>query len=382
MEKEVPGMTGKSRINLMALIVSMPVGGVETQLLSILQRLNKERYNVILCCIRDLGILGGKAAEIGIKAIALDLMKSSRFSPGIACRISGIIKENNVHVLWTHQYAANFYGRMASFFVNIPVTIPTFHVLYDNPKLHRSILNHLLSYKTDIMVSVSDAVADDMVKFDKVNRGEIKTIYNGIDEKIFDSSLSKQEARKILDLPSDNIIIGTVGNLREQKGHRFLIKAASGLKNVCVAIAGEGELKDELRHLAGQCCVNCIFTGQMDPEKIPVFLRALDIFCFPSLWEGFGIAIAEAMASGLPIIASDISPHREVLGATGVFFPPGNAEKLAGALKELTEDTSLREALAKKAKERASMFSIDKTVKAYEDLIEATLKKKRFYETV
>jgi len=373
MEENIQGLAG-SRINLMALIVSMPVGGVETQLLSVLRRLNKDRYNVMLCCIKDPGELGQKTAKLGIKTISLNLMKSSRFSLDIPGKIAGTIRENNIHILWTHQYVANLYGRLASRYVKIPVVVPTFHVLYDKPKFHRRILNHLLSYQTDMMVSVSKAVADDMVRFDRVDRKKITVIYNGVDTGRFDCALSKNEAQSILGLPSGYLMIGSVGNLREQKGQRHLIEAASGMEHTTVAIAGEGHLKDKLKDLADRKKVNCIFTGMLEPEKIPVFLKALDIFCFPSLWEGFGVAVVEAMASGLPVIASDISPHREVIDNAGMYVPPGNTAALAKALRVMAGDASLRKSLAQAAKERAQLFSIDNTVRAYEGLFESMLR--------
>lgn len=373
METDIQNLTGRKKINLMVLIVSMPVGGVETQVLSIIQRLNRERYNVTLCCIKESGELGEKAAASGIKTISLNLMDSNKFSLYIPWKIYRAVKENNIHILWTHQYVANLYGRLASLFVKVPVA-PTFHVLYDNPKLHRSILNNLLSYKTDLMVSVSNAVAADMVRFDRVNPEKIKVIYNGIDENAFSSGLSKQEARKIFNLPPDGIIAGSIGRLSEQKGHRYLIAAVSKLKNACVAIAGEGPLMEELKSLSDSLKVKCIFTGKVGPEKIPAFLSALDVFCFPSLWEGFGIAIVEAMAAGLPVIVSDIPPHREVVGDAGVFVPPGNADALAEALNTIMKDPSIRGPLSAKAKERARFFSIEKTVKAYERLFEDLLK--------
>jgi glycosyltransferase involved in cell wall biosynthesis len=116
--------------------------------------------------------------------------------------------------------------------------------------------------------------------------------------------------------------------------------------------------------------------GAIPPSTIPVFLRTLDIFCFPSLWEGFGGALIEAMAVGLPIVASDIPPHREVIGDTGIFVTPGNPDELSRVLKMLIEDPSLREEFGQKAKKRANIFSIEKTIKAYEDLFEEQLRDK------
>jgi len=375
-------MIGINKINLMILIVSMPVGGVENLILSIVQRLNKQKYNVMICCIKELGALGEKAAELGIKIIALNLMQSNRFSLLIPYRISRILKENNIHILWTHQYVANLYGRMASLVAKTPVVISTFHVLYDNQKFHRRIFNHLLSYKTDIMVSVSNAVAADMVRYDRVNPKKIKVIYNGIEQKRFDEKLSKGEARNILGLPHKGVIIGTLGRLTEQKGHRYLIEAGSNLGDTYIVIVGDGPLAGELREQAGRLKINCIFPGRLDYKQVPVFLRAVDIFCFPSLWEGFSIALIEAMAAGLPVVASDIPPHREVVGDAGMLVPVKDAARLAETLGRLIEEPSLRMTLGGRARERAKVFSIENTVKAYEDLFDEILQKKSITDAI
>jgi glycosyltransferase involved in cell wall biosynthesis len=289
-----------------------------------------------------------------------------------------LIKAENIHILRTHQYHANLYGRLAGVLAGVPVIIPTYHNLYNSPnkpKCHRRLINYLLSIVSDKLVAVSGAVANDIMVYDKVQPNKVKIIYNGIEINRFKKDILKEDIRKELGLPFSTIV-GTVGRLTEQKGHKFLIEAASGIEGVCVAIAGDGHLRKELMDLAKRLKVNCLFMGMLSPEKVPKFLKSLDIFCFPSLWEGFGIALIEAMASGLPIIASDIPPHREVLGDAGVYFPQGNVSALSYNINQLIENKTLREMLGEMAKERAELFSIEKTVKEYEKLYNEILNKK------
>lgn len=372
MEAKIQGLSGRGKIHLMALIVSMPVGGVETQLLSVLGRLNKDRYNVSVCCIKEPGVLGEKAAEDGLKVIALNLMKSNRFDPGIARQISRTVREHNIHVLWPHQYVANLYGRMALLTTGTPAVVSSFHALYDNPKMHRRLFNRLLSGRTDAMVAVSNAVAADMKRYDRVGDEKIRVIHNGIDLSVFDIAASKTDCRKVLGLPEDDMIVGTIGRLSKEKNHKVIIDALlrmpAGVKGL---IIGDGPLRKVLEMEGGD---RVYFTGQMEYNVIPLALGAMDIFCSSSLWEGFGMAVVEAMASGLPIVASDINSHREVLGDAGLFFPAGDAGALAKSLNMIRDDTSLRCLLAGKSKERAALFSIDETVAAYDRLFRAVTK--------
>lgn len=361
------------KINIMALIVSMPVGGVETQLLSIARRLNKQKYNVSICCIKELGDLGETAAEIGIETNCLNLKKIKRFSLSIPGQISKVLKENDINILWTHQYIANLYGRMASLLAGTPGTVSTFHALYDNRKLHRSIFNYVLSKRSVKLVAVSESVASDMKSYDHVTPDKIKVIYNGIDLSLFDVPESKAECRRKLGLSEKDIIVGAIGRISEEKNHKAIINALNKLpSNVKGVVIGDGPLRDTLKEAGGE---RCFFAGQMENSLIPVALKAFDIFCFPSLWEGFGVSLIEAMASGIPIVASDISTHREVLGGAGILFSLDKADELPRALRRLIDDPDERKILSEKGRKRARIYSIDNTVKAYEEIFDRIMKK-------
>ena len=133
---------------------------------------------------------------------------------------------------------------------------------------------------------------------------------------------------------------------------------------------------DELKALADKFRVKCIFMGMMPPEKIPVFLKSLDVFCFPSLWEGFPTALIEAMAAGLPVVATDIPSNREIADDAGILVAASRKEDLAGPLKMLFEDRLLRDEMGRRAKEKIQKFSIENTVKTYQDLFNEILRKK------
>ncbi len=343
-------------------------------LLKVVKDYDKNLFNTSVCCLKEGGVVADELMKSGINVKILNRMRRHGFDIRSVIELYNHIKENNVHILRTHQYHANLYGRIAGLLAGIPVIIPSFHNLYESPnkpKSHRRLFNYLLAYSSDSLIAVSNTVASDISRFDWIDPKKIKTIYNGIAIHEFNAGLSTQDAKKALNLPDGLTIVGSVGRLTEQKGHRYLIEAASKLDNIFVVFVGGGPLLKELKELAQHYKIKCIFTDYVDPEK------AFDIFCFPSLWEGFATSLAEAMAAGLPVVISDIAPHREVVDDAGIFIPPRDTGRLAESLKMLIDNLHLRETLGKKAKERAQIFSIESTIKAYEDLFKEILEEKK-----
>jgi glycosyltransferase involved in cell wall biosynthesis len=368
------------KFNILHVVSKLRVGGVENMLFRVVTAYDKKRFNPVICCISEGGEVADKLKRSGYKVEILNRMRGHGFDLGAVKGIYDFIKRENIHILRTHQYHSNLYGRLAGRIAGVPVIIPSFHNLYrspDRPKFQRRLFNYILSCFTDKLVAVSNAVASDMVRYDWVNPSKTAIIYNGIEIENFNIELSKEEARKIFNMPVNAIIIGSVGRLTEQKGHNYLLKALANVDNCQVVITGDGPLRKELEALAERLKVKCILIGELDYIKIPAFLKALDIFSFPSLWEGLPSALIEAMAAGIPVIATDIPPHKEVLGDTGIFVPPGDADELTKAVKMLIDDPSLMRSVAQKENERVKMFSVDNTVKTYEKLFEEILKKKK-----
>ncbi|MEW6715767.1 MAG: glycosyltransferase, partial [Nitrospirota bacterium] len=267
---------------------------------------DSNRFNASVCCMKEGGEIAKSLEAAGYAVNILHKMKGHGFDFSLIKAIIKIIKKKNIHILRTHQYHANLYGRIAGTLARVPVIIPTFHNVYESPnrpKLHRRIFNSILARSSDALIGVSESVASDIKKFDMVNSQKVKVIYNGIDLKKFRITISKAEARRLFGFPEDSIIIGAIGRLTEQKGHRYLIEAAARLQGSCLVIAGDGPLMEDLKSISNANNVNCIFTGRISPQKAPLFLKSLDIFSFPSLWEGLPVALVEAMASGHPVIS-------------------------------------------------------------------------------
>lgn len=189
---------------------------------------------------------------------------------------------------------------------------------------------------------------------DLIEKSRIRLIYNGFDVTDFDS----QQAEPLIKKQNDEVLIGNAGRLTVQKGQKYLIEAATILRdkglNFKIAIAGKGELQDQLMGLVRKYDLDkqVEFCGFVKDMKS--FYASLDIFCLPSLWEGFGYALVEAMTMEKPVVGFNISSNPEVVehNSTGLLVESGNVQKLSESLEKLILDEKLRAEMGKSGRKR------------------------------
>ncbi|WP_027722827.1 glycosyltransferase [Maridesulfovibrio zosterae] len=185
-----------------------------------------------------------------------------------------------------------------------------------------------------------------------IHDSKIRQIYNGFDVAEFDS----QKISSACSSETDDIIIGNAARLTAQKGQKFLIEAAKILKNknlkFKIQIAGTGEMEKELKDYAAELGVTNRINFLGFVKDMKSFHASQDIFCLPSLWEGFGYALVEAMTLEKPVVGFNISSNPEVVsdGETGILVPPENSEMLAAALEKLILNAELRNEMGKKGR--------------------------------
>jgi len=364
------------RLRVLHLITRLPVGGAERLLVDVVRSLDRERFESLVCCIQDKGPLADELEAGGVPVFCLERMRSKRFDFGAVGAIARLLKEQRIDVLHSHLYHANLYGRLAAWRAGVPA-VATVHNTYTRVKLHRSLLNRLLTGPSTRVVAVSEDVRRDLIRHDRIPAERIMVIHNGIDTGRVRSSLSREAARARLGIPADAIAVGCVARLEEQKGHRFLLEALNllGEPRFLAVIAGDGRLRGELERRAAELGVagQAMFLGTR--SDVADILRALDIYAMPSLWEGLSIAMLESMAAGLPIVISDVSGVAQVIGDDefGMKVPVGDPAALAKAIRLLADDPRRRAALGAAARERVeARFSVGamaaQLARLYEDV--------------
>src|SRR6266404_3739635 len=225
----------------------------------------------------------------------------------------------------------------------------------------------LAARATDALVACGDKVREDILGWAPTG-ARVPVIENGIHTAAF---APRNASRSELGIPEGAIAIGNVGGLREIKGPDRLLQAFldkfAGRSDVHLYLIGEGPMEEPLR-AAAQGHANVHFTGLI--PNAARLLPALNVYAQTSLSEGRSLSMMEAMAAGLPTLAHDLVPVREIHagGETALLVPPGDRLALGSALQRLVGDGELRARLGARAAERARLHSIEPMVDAYETL--------------
>lgn len=225
------------------------------------------------------------------------------------------------------------------------------------------------------VIAPSAAIKDELSKTG-FSTDKIIVLPNGVDVKRFRPAtpLEKAEAKSALDLSDEICVIGTIARLVSRKGIDVLLRAFRALgqgRSAQLLIVGDGPLRDELCGLARQLGIESSVSWlglQAHPDK---WLRAMDVFAFPSRLEGIPNAVLEAMASGLPIVATKIGGVIDLIQdeVTGLLVPPDDSDALAAALIRLMKDACLRGDLGSRARAQAAEeFSLDVVISRLIDL--------------
>lgn len=236
-----------------------------------------------------------------------------------------------------HRFKPVYVALLAT---RLPV-IGVHHAFGDYQRRSRKLFAHLFRKRLSLL-GVSNAVRDDIRKsLSKWPKGRISTLYNRIDiDAVQDGQLPRHEARQALGLPDDAFIVGNVGRLHPDKDQATLIrgfaKALPALpEGSLLAVLGKGRLEQDLKELANELGIGdqVKLLGQVPEARR--FFRAFDVFALSSDHEPFGMVLLEAMAAGVPLLATACGGAIEVVEGVGILFPLGDAERLAQGLQHL-----------------------------------------------
>ncbi len=332
----------KRKINVIHLVEELTIGGLEKVLASIVLNLNKKKFNVSVWCLREGGYFADKLVKEGIDVKILHIYTSR--NPLSIYKLYRLLKIHQFDIIHTHAYSAGIIGRISAFLAGVPVIISHNHSIYDFYNRYYHLVEWILSLITDRVICISEEVNRFTNETQRINSRKLITIHNGIDDDCAVIENRGSDLKNELGISLNHSVIGTIAHLEEHKGHKYLLEAASLLlsskRDISFLFVGEGTLKEKLKKLCVDLKIenNIIFVGER--SDISEILFSIDIFVLPSLREGLGLAILEAMACGKPVIATNVGGIPEIVkdGVSGILVPPKDPKSLYRAMSDLLDD--------------------------------------------
>jgi len=353
-------------MNILFIANHLNVGGISSYLFTLGQGLKEKGHNVYLASSG--GQLVEKFNASGIKHIRVCLKTKSEISPKIIFsffKLRKVMKVNNIDLIHSNSRTTQVLGGLLSRFGDIP-HIFTCHGFF-KPKLSRKIF----PCWGKRVIAISQEVKEHLISDFKLNEKRISVINNGIDVKNFGDFSQKDNVRRDLRIGVEPVV-GIIARLSDVKGHIYLIrsmhKVINSFASAKLLIIGEGKMMEALVKEVDDLGIknNVLFIPQARGTKEA--LSAMDVFVMPSLQEGLGLALMEAMAQGLAVVGSKVGGIKTLIQdkINGLLVNPADVNGLAGAIIALLQDSLLRRNLGINARK----FITENFSK--EDMIEKT----------
>jgi glycosyltransferase involved in cell wall biosynthesis len=383
---------------ILHIITRMIKGGAQRSTLLLADGLQMPPYNyeVLLCSGEELGSEGELISEVHKRSLPFfvigDLVRLPNLVKDIKAlfRLYQLIKKRQFEIVHTHTSKAGVLGRIAAKLAGTPIIVHTphghiFHS-YFSPAVTfvYTLLEKFCSAFTDKIIMLTETERQEHIGPKIASPEKFVVIHSGVElEKFSGINIDIQNKKEELKIGQNLDIVATVGRLVPEKGHCYLIESAKGVirknPNTIFLIIGSGPLKDELEAMAQRLGISGQFRFLGLRDDVPEILHTIDLFVFPSLNEGMGRVLVEAMACSKAVVASDVGGIRDVVlnQVTGTLVPPRDTDRLAEAILELLVDKEKRYRMGLEGKKRASGLFDIKTVVAQTDTLYKELQASR-----
>ncbi len=370
-------------------------GGMEQHVLDLVKGMIGVGNEVFVWCPvgKPADIYEGAGAKVFRKSIESD------FDRSYIDDLTVFLKETQIEIIHAHELKAAANALVAARNAHTSVRITHVHTPISEWKISPTkrkvdtlFYSFIVNHFSDAEIALTESKKKIKIR-EGINKDKIVVIPNGLDiTKLTVSQITKtdyeEETRKKYGINKNAFVFGNVGRISREKGHDVLLTAYKKFlstdmyhsKDFVLFIAGGGELENEIRQLAVTKGVDdkVIFTGEFPAEDLVKIYSAFDFFVFPTLAEGFGLVLIEAMYMGLPVICSDLEVLKEVAGDTVTYFNTGDPSDLSEKMIEAYEKyVNNEEEPRMRGKQRVTeLFTIDAFTNSYVSLYERLLNKK------
>jgi glycosyltransferase involved in cell wall biosynthesis len=345
-------------------------GGGEVWMITAMKEFIRKGYNVTFVCKNDAAIIN-HSIEAGIETIPINI--SGDLNPVTIFKLNNIFKKKSINIVIANTGKDLRLSGMASLFLKDIKVIARQGIDYPL----KNNFWYKVAYKklAERIVANSEATKTTMLKSAPWLIAErVKVIYNGINPELYKQEYTKN-LRNEFGFDENDFVIGFVGRLSVQKGVQYALDAFKSViekcSNIHLLICGDGELRGDVEKFVSENKLESKIHLAGFRKDIPDIMKTIDVLLTPSLWEGFGIVLIEAMASGKACIAADTSSIPEIVedGVNGFLVPPKDSQSIADSLIIMISDPQLVHQMGQVGiKTVNNKFTIDKMIKEYEKL--------------
>lgn len=378
------------KINILYIITQLELGGAQKQVLNVIRRLDRTRYNPFLFTAHE-GLLMEEASSIRELTLYRSQYLGRRIHPIkdllAIMEIAKFIKKNKIDIVHTHSSKAGILGRWAAALAKVKIIIHTVHGWSFNDfqgnftRKFYTCLEGLSAKFSDKIIVVSQHDRRRGLDCKIGDEGRYTLLRYGIDKTSFGAK--DASIRKDLGISEDTLVIGTIACFKPQKAVEDFVQLAHLTGKVFprarFLLVGDGVLRPKIEKLITQYHLSSRFILTGWRSDIPRVLSAMDVFVLTSLWEGLPIAVLEAMAAQLPVVATHTGGIADVVieNETGFLVPCHDVSSMLKKVSVLLKDSALRARIGSNAEKKVDeAFSTECMVKAHDDLYQSLIGKK------
>ncbi|MCP4652682.1 MAG: glycosyltransferase family 4 protein [Candidatus Omnitrophica bacterium] len=331
-----------TQMRILHITTHLDIGGIPTYIYNLTRHLIK--CNIEVAVASSGGVWEDEFKKLGVKVYRINVRTKNEFAPKLihsAYTLYQIRKEFKFDIIHSHTRVTQVLAQLFSFFSRVP-HIANFHGFYLKNK--KRLMRKIIKAQGKVSIAITPFVADDLINIFGGKKERVRTILSGID---FDRLDNDKATLKLNGSP----IIGASGRLSSVKGFKYLVSAMVDVRsrypNASLYIMGDGKERQNLLDLANKAGVGKCF-NILTNVSLSAFLKAIDIFCLPSLEEPLGLSVLEAQYFGVPCIASSVDGLKILINHsdTGLLVPPRNSKKISEAIDLLMKDGELRQRIS------------------------------------
>jgi glycosyltransferase involved in cell wall biosynthesis len=373
------------RVPVAFVIDNMGLGGTELNAVRTAERLDRARFDLRVVCIGADGPLSDRYRAMGVPVVRIELR--SMYGPTMlsaGLRFVRYLRDEHIQIVHAHDMYSNVFATVWARVAGTPVVIASRRWWHSLPNRKLRLGNAAAFRMAGAVLANSPQVARSVLETTHLPPGRVWTVTNFADDDAFlpVTPEARLRQRRAWEISDDALVVGCVARLVPVKDHATLVDAFAQVRaehpNVHLVLIGDGECRSRLEGQVARLGLSgaVTFTGELRGGGN--HHRAFDISALTSLSEGFPNSLVEAMAAGIPVVATAAGGNVDAVadGVTGFLVPPGNAGDLALALRRLVESTTLREAFGTAGRDRArSMYRAAPALLALQSMYDTLLER-------